>query len=373
LLDLARDWRGKAGVLLFDDGPFAMMLREAEVPVEVLPLPATARQASKAAGPLRLLAAGPALVRFLFQLIELVRSADLVYLNTPKALVLGGLACLLTRRSFVYHLHDLIDSHHFSRANRFFLRAIGRRASVIIANSQATADAFASTKESGPRIEVIPNGFEVDPYATPAAARAGRETRLHLGLAGRFTRWKGQDVLLEALAQLPGVHAILVGDALFTGEDRAYGEHLRRRAAEPDLKGRVTFTGFEQNVIPLYHACDMIVHCSRDAEPFGRVIVEGMLAGKPVIASNAGGAREIVKDGVTGLLVEPDNPSALASAIKRLLDSPETAGAMAQRGAESASARFRLAAILEKTREILEALPALKRGAESDEAVCVSS
>ena len=135
----------------------------------------------------------------------------------------------------------------------------------------------------------------------------------------------------------PEVQVVLVGDALF-GED-AYVERLKLRAAKPDLAGRVHFLGFQQDVPRLMRAMDVIVHCSTAPEPFGLVIVEGMLARRPVIASAAGGALEIMT-GESGLLVAPGDATALRSAITRLLENPELARRLAEEGASSRGIRL---------------------------------
>jgi glycosyltransferase involved in cell wall biosynthesis len=94
-----------------------------------------------------------------------------------------------------------------------------------------------------------------------------------------------------------------------------------------------------------------VVHCSTAPEPFGRVIVEGMLAGRPVIATNHGGATEILRNGVTGFLVEPGNPSALAGVLERIKADPDAAGRVASAGREDARERFDLGKIADQVFE----------------------
>ena len=91
---------------------------------------------------------------------------------------------------------------------------------------------------------------------------------------------------------------------------------------------------------------DIVLHTSVAAEPFGRVIVEAMLAGRPVIATNAGGVPEIVDDGVSGVLVPPGDVEALVRGVSGLLDAPERAGKLGVAGCERARARFTLDAML---------------------------
>lgn len=157
--------------------------------------------------------------------------------------------------------------------------------------------------------------------ASLVAPSAPPSTGLLVGLFGRLTPWKGQRVLMEAVARMPGATMVLVGAPLF-GE-HTYEAALRARAAEPDLAGRVHFLGFRADVAELMHCMDVVVHASVWAEPFGRVVVEGMLAARPVVATAAGGVKEIVDDGETGILVSPDDAPALASALNRLADEAE--------------------------------------------------
>jgi glycosyltransferase involved in cell wall biosynthesis len=90
-------------------------------------------------------------------------------------------------------------------------------------------------------------------------------------------------------------------------------------------------------------AVDIVVHTSVEPEPFGRVIVEGMLAERPVIATVGGGVREIIADGVNGLLVPPNDPAALAAAIRALAADPEEARRLAAKGRERARQSFLVA------------------------------
>jgi glycosyltransferase involved in cell wall biosynthesis len=146
-------------------------------------------------------------------------------------------------------------------------------------------------------------------------------------------------VLIEALSDLPDVHVLLVGGALF--EDKIpYKDVLRRQAETEGVADRVHFLGFRDDVPQLMHLVDVVVHTSTAAEPFGRVIVEGMLAGRPVIGTRAGGPPEIIGDSETGLLVPPGDPDALATAIQKILSNPQWARSMGQAAQAYARDRF---------------------------------
>jgi glycosyltransferase involved in cell wall biosynthesis len=169
-------------------------------------------------------------------------------------------------------------------------------------------------------VEVIANGIDDIPESSsPAELR--RLLKLAdgplLGVFSRLARWKGQHVILRALAELPGVNCIIVGDALF-GED-AYAAELKKMVAEFGLGDRVRFLGQRSDVPRLMRAVDVMLHPSIDPEPFGRTLVEAMLAGVPVIATNAGAAPDILDQGRAGILIAPNDPEALAKAVRHVL------------------------------------------------------
>jgi glycosyltransferase involved in cell wall biosynthesis len=133
-------------------------------------------------------------------------------------------------------------------------------------------------------------------------------------LPGRLTRWKGQTVLIEALAMLGrrDVRCLLVGSD--QGRD-SYTDELKSLVQRRGLTDVVHIVGECNDMPAAYMLTDVVVSASTDPEAFGRVIVEGQAMGRPVVATNNGAARENVLDGKTGSLVPPDNPAALASAL----------------------------------------------------------
>lgn len=353
LLDIAAARAADSEVVLFQDGEFRALLEEAGVRTHVFTLGEEAAVVDKQAGMLRVLRAAPALIGLILRLARKARSFDVVYANTAKSLIIGGPAAWLAGRSLVFHLHDIISAGHFSGLNRRALVFCANRfASAVIANSQATEDAFIASGGRAELCEIAPNGFRLSDETTPAADIEAVRSHFSLPvgawvvlMAGRLTAWKGQKVLLEALKSVPAAHAILLGDALFTAEDRAYADDLRVLAAGPELAGRVHFAGFRTDTRTFFDLADVVVHASIIAEPFGRVIVEGMLACKPVIATKAGGAAEILEHEQTGLLVEPDNAAALGEALLRLQNNKAFANELAQNARQNARATYGLDAV----------------------------
>jgi glycosyltransferase involved in cell wall biosynthesis len=349
LLDLARAFRERCAVVLFEDGPFRGHLEKAGVAVEVLPAPAAVLGVRRGAGRGEALRSLPAVLAYAARLARHARGYDVLYANSQKALVVGALAAALRRKPFVWHLRNVLSEEGFSASSRALVVGLANRfAARVIANSEATAAAFVARGGRADRLRVVYNGFDPAPFRAVTEEEAGALRRA-LGLEGvpvvgcisRLAPIKGQDVLLEAVAALPGAHALLVGDALFADE-AAYAEALRRRAAAPDLAGRVHFLGFRTDTPALLHACDVVVMPSLVPESFGRVVVEGMLAERPVVATRLGAALEVIEDGATGRLVPPGDAPALAEAVGSLLSDPTEAQRMARAGRASALERFSL-------------------------------
>lgn len=362
LLDIAAARAADSAVLLFQDGEFREALDEAQVETHVFALGEHAAAVDKQAGLRRIFHIVPELIERVLQTAMLAREFDVVYANTAKALVIAGPASFLARRRLVFHLHDIVSDSHFSTMNRFALiRSANAFADAVIANSEATQQAFLSAGGSVEHLSVVPNGFKLT--ETRSSENDLQDLRKHLGLsepawtvlmAGRLTPWKGQHVLLKALREVPEAHAIFLGDALFTDEDRQYARELRETAAEPSLAGRVHFVGFRKDTTTFFDLADVIVHASVIAEPFGRVIVEGMLAAKPVIATRAGGAAEILTHEQTGLFVTPNDAKELASALRRLHADRTLAHHLATTACETAREAYGLDAVRSKIEHVIQ-------------------
>lgn len=362
LADLASHYRSRCSVLLLDDGPFATLLRRRGVATEVLPLPPALAGLRKKASFSAMAAALPSLPLFLAQIRRRINEHRLVYMNTPKALIQGSLAAIGTRRPTVYHLHDILDASHFSSLNIRALVTAANRSRLVIANSQATASAFTAAGGHAP-LRVIPNGFDPAPFDTVtteqiASLKASLSTpgQTVAAIFGRISPWKGQHLLIAAAARIPHLAVWIVGDPLFTKEDHDYASSLRLRAEAASIADRVHFLGFRHDIPALMHVADIVVNCSVAAEPFGRVIVEGMLASRPVVAPAAGGPAEIILPDVTGLLFSPGDITSLSSAIRHLCTDAALRQTMGRAGRERALAHFSLDAVRRHTDEALVSL-----------------
>src|SRR4029077_7787331 len=135
------------------------------------------------------------------------------------------------------------------------------------------------------------------------------------GVFGRLQRWKGQDVFVSAAIEVararPGSRFVVVGGSVF-GLEPEFFASLQQRVRERGLDGRITFTGFRSDVPRLMAACDVVCHTSRVPEPFGLVVIEAMMLGRPVIATRGGGPSEVITSDDMGVLEPAQDPAALA-------------------------------------------------------------
>jgi len=358
LIDTAKPYRNNCLVGLFaDDGPLRHRLEQHHIPVQVLATqPIQVRKESSLLQGLTSLGQlGPLVAKVSL----LSRQYDLIFANTHKALVIGALASFFSRRPLVYRLHDILSEDHFSQTNRHIAVTLANHfASRVIANSKATQAAFVQAGGRSDLTDVVYNGFEPEIHQSHKVEC--RQMRQQLGLEGRFlvghfsrlSSWKGQHILIEALASCPeDVTAVFVGEAMFDEQD--YVQQLHEQVAVLGLKEQVRFLGFRSDVVPLMAACDLVAHTSIAPEPFGRVIVEAMLCGRPVVAAQAGGAVELVETGKTGWLVPPGNSQKLAEAISICRNQPEHTATVACQAQVQAKQRFYLNTINQQIAQLL--------------------
>lgn len=356
LLDVVRGFEGRCRVILFERGPLQDELQLAGIKVDIVESGAGLSGVRKRSGLLATVSAIPATVRMVFALKRRLTGAGVVLLNSQKSLVVGALAAKLARVPAVWNLHDILTAAHFGNLNRRVAVGIAKRyVSRVIANSLATRDAlFASGYGKDAPVDIVYNGIDSSIFKqTDREKRSAVRRALGLpidatvvGLFGRLSEWKGQHVLIEALARVEGVHALVVGGALFSG-DQDYERRLVQQINSLGLQDRVLMVGFRSDVAILMGCCDIIAHTSTAPEPFGRVIVEAMLSGIPVIASAAGGALEIIEHGSNGLSSEPGDVDALARCLSRLRDNPDEAAEFAKRAHADAEEKFSIEQMVE--------------------------
>lgn len=193
------------------------------------------------------------------------------------------------------------------------------------------------------KLEIIPNMVDTERFSPARASKKLREAysiapdTCLIGVVGRLDEHKGQREAILAMEGLQKygarLHLVLIGED--TLNNPGTGEKLRALVRERGLENRIDFTGFLDPVEEAMASLDILLVPS-SAETFGRTIIEGMACGLPVIATRAGGVPDIIQDGKTGLLVNPQDSQDLARAIEKLLLEPEERRRIGQRARERA-------------------------------------
>ncbi len=342
LIDIARGFPDSA-VAVFEGGEFSDRLRDLGIPVFVLSGSDELQKVTRGGGILSSVMALPALFVTARKIAAHARDFDIIYANTQKAMLTAAVAGKLAGKPVVWHLRDLMTTDHFSTSHiNASVKTANLLVARIIANSHATHHAFITSGGAESKTVTIHNGIDAEPFVA-IDSELVEQTRNELGLdgkvvAGFFSRlsdWKGQHILLEAIREKPEWNALIVGGALFQ-EDHLYEDRLRKMVDEFGLHDRVQFLGFRDDIPVLMSLVDVVVHASTSAEPFGRVIVEGMLARTPVVASNGGGAAEIINHGKTGFLFEPGDVAGLSKVLGQITRDKEGVQRMSEAALEEA-------------------------------------
>lgn len=243
---------------------------------------------------------------------------DLVHAHGLRAALIGVPAAKRVGVPSLFTAHNLLPPT--SLLQRVLLRHIGRSTNAIIAVSHAVADTLVSAGLPAAKIHVNPNGIPIEQYRihddlVDTALYSIPEGAAVILAIGRLSPEKGFDVLLDAL---PHVLAHVSSAYLLLAGDGPEADRLRMQAQNSPATSRIQFLGRIADVAPLLHRAHVVAIPSRQ-EGQGLVALEAMAAGLPVVASRVGGLKETIVDGTTGLLVPPDDPNALASALVRIL------------------------------------------------------
>jgi len=342
-------------VVLAMDGELREDLAAAGVEVLVRPL-AVLRRASMSAGGLAAIAA--AMARDAGGLARLARARGVALIHTNTSVTLGGAAAArIARVPHVWHLREIYAG--FERYWPAYRRLL-LNADALPCVSRATRAQLGATAKA----HVLHDGLAL----TPARADHG-VARAALGLPadafvvailGRISSWKGQDVLIRALAALrdgagePPALALIAGDP-WRGEERRL-EELRALARSLGVAERVRFAGFRADVENVYGAADVVAVPSTQPDPLPNAALEAAAAGCCVVAADHGGLPEILADGATGRLVAPGDPAALARALDELRADPAARERLGAAAAADVRARFSAARLLDRTQALYDAL-----------------
>lgn len=226
----------------------------------------------------------------------------------------------------VYWMHDAASGTHWVE------RMAGRlRPALVLANSRYTALTMGRLfGPPAPRMEVLHCPVEAPESMDRSRVRA--EVRAELGtdagavvlvVASRFERWKGHTLLLDAVGRLRDREdwLVWVAGGVQRPHEQVYLDELKEQAERLGISERVRWLGHRSDVRRVLAAADLHCQPNTGPEPFGIVFVEALYAGLPVVSTRMGGAAEIVNENC-GVLVDPDDPDALAGALRALLEDP---------------------------------------------------
>jgi len=255
----------------------------------------------------------------------------------------------------VWWVNDIISADFFPwPARAAFLWHARRGPAKLVTVSEFARIALLRAGLAASRVATIHNGIPLGRYQKTARGLLRQQwglpdTELLVGIVGRFTPWKGQEFFLRLaqawIQQQAAGHFVLAGQAF--NEEQAFETGLRSFVAEQGLGRRVHFAPFLADIAAALSDLDIVVHASLRPEPFGRVIIEAMAVGAPVIAANDGGVPEIVEHGVNGLLAAPGNLEAYLEQLHQLASSAQLRSQLGGAGRQSVEARFTLERVCE--------------------------
>ncbi len=291
-----------------------------------------------------------------FCLANLVRRRHvrLIHANAGISNQYGVMTARLCRIPIICHIRGFFGKRAF---RRMFLNY----ADVLIANSHAVAASFSDFVSKSQKVVIIHNGVDLEGFSLNRT-KAGMfrkklglpENAFVIGHLARVCPEKGQHILVDAIALVsdkhPEVYTLIVGDTSIDSS-ATFLASLKQQVQERGLLEKVIFLGFVHNIAELYADLDLVVLPSLK-EPFGRTLIEGMAMMKPVIGTRAGGADEVVEDGVTGLLVPAGDSIQLAKAILNVMENRDAAREFGANGRKRVEKFFSIDQNVRKTEQI---------------------
>jgi glycosyltransferase involved in cell wall biosynthesis len=272
---------------------------------------------------------------------------DIVHARSRAPAWAAWFACKLTGARMITTFHG---THKIQNKLKWFYNSSMVRGERVIAISQFIKEHVIKNyyvPES--LIDIAPRGFDPEifnpsEFSSEDIYRIRKKFSLSaddfvISLPGRLTRWKGQEIFLQALAQLKDYpwRALLIGGA---GKKHAYEKEMKSLCRSLGLDARVHFLGSQSEIAQFYAISDIVVSASIEPEAFGRVAVEAQAMKKPIIATAHGGSLETVLDGESGWLVPPGDTESLASVLRQVMSAQYNLVDISNRGREWVAKHF---------------------------------
>jgi glycosyltransferase involved in cell wall biosynthesis len=345
-------------VILPKNGPLVERLQGAGIEVRLISALVPLLGLGRYSQPLDYVRTFPALASLipgLLQIKRIIQDEEIAIVHS-NGIKTHFLTCALTpwvNARIIWHVHDFISRRKFYR---LFLLLADVCPSLIITNSHAVAADLRVARN----VVVVHNGVDVNEFS-PSHSENRTDDFVHVGVVGILAPWKGHEIFLEAARRVSQhinhVKFWIVGDEIYdTDGHRGYRRRLEEWVRTHGLQERVLFTGFRPDVARVINSLDVIVHSSVEPEPFGRVLIEAMACGKPVIAAHAGGVPEIVEHGVNGLLATPGDADQLAKMMLQLLSNESERQRLGAAGQQRVKQHFSLMQQVKQIEMIYESL-----------------
>ncbi|MBO6497575.1 MAG: glycosyltransferase family 4 protein [Roseivirga sp.] len=301
------------------EGPLCDILRDIGCSVNIIPLATVRREYFNLRGILNRFYVYRKSLKALKRVAN-EHKIELIYTNTTGILT-GAIFAKKTRLKHLWHVHEITPGPRWLL--KFYGHLLSKYSDVVIAVSDAVKDHWLKVNE---RINIVRvyNGFDLDAYDGTSWLKKEfniKSDTILIGMVARVHFWKGQTYFLDIAAQLKSRHSnlkfIMVGDA-FPGYEYLY-EEIRTRINSHQLEEDVIDLGYREDITRILYDLDIFILPSIQPDPLPTTIIEAMSSGKPVIATNHGGAPEMLKEGETGFLIPWNNAIEAANKIDSLI------------------------------------------------------
>lgn len=289
---------------------------------------------------------------FRFYALIKKRKINLIHINALRPMFYAGLAAKIAGAPVIWHARDL-------KASRWIDRILSNLARHIIAISKIVADRFPWYENNPDRLSIIYNGIDIDKFTPkPKDSKILDEFNVEkdeavVGTIGHLEPRKGQDILLQAasnvILRFSRLKLILVGKDMMNGEK--YKSDLEYLITWLKIEDKVVFAGARKDIAEVISIIDLFI-CPFKDEAFGRVVIEAMAMAKPVIGYRSGALPELIEDGKSGILVEPDRTDYLADAIIELLGDRDKAIKFGEAGRKIVQDKFNVKTTVKRIEEV---------------------
>ena len=277
----------------------------------------------------------------LYRIIE-KEKIDIIYTNTIVHFS-AAITAFITKRPHIWHIREILPGNpdlQFFMPYRMLFTFISKSSDKIIANSKATASQFQGMNTNN-KLRVIYNAQErneSDKHNSLNCINGVEPADWLVAVVGTLQKRKAQDDAIRAvkIAQrvITNIKLLLIGDG-----QKEHKDYLKNLCSELNISERIVFTGYRNDVPKILSRCKLLLMPSWN-EPFGRVIMEAMAAGIPVVGTNSGGAKEIIQEGITGYLVPPKTPSEMAEKMIYLFRNPNVTKRLGINGQKIVADKF---------------------------------